>query len=119
MMSKIISLIIVITIVILAYFLFSNPKESYRFFTGNTETNQPAIRNATDLPQNAENWHEYTAVNRSFRVLLPTLPQHITEQANDPKSKEVRKYDTYVSTAGNGTTYWINMISSFSHRIFT
>lgn len=57
------------------------------------------------------NWHEFSPPSAKFKVLVPTPPQHATEKFEDPKTKENRKYDMYVSEADNGTIFIISQIA--------
>lgn len=58
-----------------------------------------------------QNWHEFAAPLAKFKVLVPVLPQHGTDTLNDPKTKETRKYDIYVSEKDDGTIFMISMIT--------
>lgn len=55
-------------------------------------------------------WHEYSAPNH-FKVLFPSLPQHASEAKTDPKTKETRQYEMYVSEKDNGSIFMITMIT--------
>ena len=63
-----------------------------------------------------QNWHEFSPPNGKFKVLLPTLPQHANEKLEDPKTKEPRQYEMYVSEKDNGTIFMISMITMLDNR---
>ncbi|MBA3957081.1 MAG: hypothetical protein H0X51_01620 [Parachlamydiaceae bacterium] len=72
------------------------------------------LQTAKALPQqesNIQSWHEFVSPSKTFKVLLPSLPQHATEKLDNPKTKEVRKYEMYVSEKDNGTIFMISLIT--------
>ncbi len=56
-------------------------------------------------------WQEYTAPRDQFKVFLPGLPHHATENMAEPKTKEKRNYQVFVASKDNGTIYSISLIS--------
>jgi len=102
-MSRLLSLLIIFAVIFVVYLFVQHSREPVLPSSTKLEDKAPAVSHET--------WHEFTAPGGKFKVLLPSLPQHVTETANDPKNKEVRSYDTYVSTSDNGTAFWINLIS--------
>lgn len=56
-------------------------------------------------------WVEFSPPSQAFQVKLPAVPQHATDVLVDPKTKEKRKYDMYVSEKSNGTIFMISMIT--------
>lgn len=60
---------------------------------------------------NLENWHEFSPATGDFQVLLPILPQHVTKTFTNPSTKDVRKYDMFVSERDNGTIFMISQIT--------
>lgn len=58
-----------------------------------------------------QTWHEFTPPSGKFKVLFPSLPQHAQEKLGDPKTKEPRQYDMYVSEKDNGTLFMISLIT--------
>lgn len=64
----------------------------------------------SELPETEkQKWHQFT-VSPSFEVQFPTLPQHATEKIEDPKTKEPRQYEMFVSEKDNGTIFMISII---------
>lgn len=110
-MSKIRVLILVAVLAIIALL-------GLRFMTPSnqslTESSQPQIPAISDLQ--LQKWHEFTSPSGSFKVLLPTLPQHATERLDDPKTKEKRQYDMYVSEKDNGTIFMISIITLLDQK---
>jgi hypothetical protein len=79
--------------------------------TSNAQSSQQiAEKKAWDL-LHVEDWHEFTPPSEKFKVLVPTLPQHATEKIGDPKTKEARIYDMYVSQKENGSIFMISLIT--------
>lgn len=58
-----------------------------------------------------QNWREFIAPYGHFKVSFPTLPQHVTDSVVNDKTKEVTKYNTFVSTTEQGAVYIVSAIS--------
>lgn len=65
----------------------------------------------TLVPPNIETWHEFSAPEGQFKVLLPTLPHHAQEAYKEIKTNEMRQYDLYISSKEDGTLYTVYLIS--------
>lgn len=87
----------------------------YVFNQSKSGAGSPLTKPTLQVPEIASlgvhNWHEYTSPASEFKVLFPTLPQHATENTNDPKTNITRQYDVYVSEKDDGTLYMISRIS--------
>jgi len=59
-----------------------------------------------------QNWREFSSQAGHFKVMLPRVPQHVTDKITDPKTKEPRKYDTFVAGDENGPAYMISAITN-------
>lgn len=57
------------------------------------------------------NWREFIAPYGHFKVLIPSLPQHVTDSIIDPKTKEVTKYNTFVSGGDKGPVFMVSVIT--------
>lgn len=57
-----------------------------------------------------EDWREYVSAVGSFKVLLPVLPQHASEQLAVPDTTYFLEYNMYVAEENDGTTYLISLI---------
>lgn len=55
-------------------------------------------------------WKDFKAPSGKFRVMLPTLPQHATQTAKDPKTQQPRLYDMYVAEKEDGSMFMISLI---------
>lgn len=86
----------------LAFRTYHNPEQSFM----SVSTMAPSF----------ESWHEFKAPSGLFTVAFPSLPQHATEKQGDPKTKEMRHYDMYVSEQDNGTIFMISMITSLENK---
>lgn len=62
-------------------------------------------------------WHEFSSPTAKFKVQFPTLPQHATDTIDDPKTKELREYDMYVSEKENGTIFMISIIKMMNKDV--
>lgn len=56
-------------------------------------------------------WVEFSPNTGHFTVLLPFLPQHAAQTMVDPKTKERRVYEMYISQKQDGTIFMISGIS--------
>ena len=104
-MSKISTVFVTLAIIFIVIMGFRMMKDSYMLLP--LKEQQPT--NLTAF--NFQDWHEFTAPSGNFKVLFPALPQHATENVDDPKTKEKRKYDMYVSQQDNGTIFMISRIT--------
>jgi len=57
-----------------------------------------------------EQWREFVSAIGKFKVMLPSVPQHASEDLPVPDSEFVLKYEMYVSEEGDGTTFMISLI---------
>ncbi|MGA8165629.1 MAG: hypothetical protein WB791_11545 [Waddliaceae bacterium] len=103
-MSRIALILLIVILAILGFFLIKQSRESEETL----ETDEQAAIPGDDF--DFHNWHEFSAPNGSFKVLLPSLPQHATENISDPKFQKKKKYDMYVSEKPDGTVFMINLI---------
>lgn len=55
-------------------------------------------------------WREFMAPSGKFKAIFPTLPQRAGQTLEDPKTKEQRQYDMYVSEGENGNLFMISII---------
>ena len=104
-MSKISAILVTLAIIFICILGFRMMKDSYKILPINEK--QPTNLTAFDF----QNWHEFSAPSGTFKVLLPSLPQRATENVDDPKTQEKRKYDMYVAEQDNGTIFMISLIS--------
>lgn len=65
----------------------------------------------------AEGWYEFKAPEK-FKLLFPTMPQHASESIIDPKTKELKKYDMYVSEKGTGSIFMLTTITFPENKKF-
>lgn len=106
-MSKTLTLLAALLIVTAGYLLIRQyHSESTK--VGEQASNLPASAEAT---ANLHQWREFSSDTGRFKVLLPTLPQHVTDTFSDPKSQEPRKYETFVAAGDNGAAFMISAIT--------
>lgn len=107
-MPKPLTLLIGIVIVIVASLLLYNLKDSYKLLPVNE--NQPDLT-TENAPFKIRDWRQFSPPEKEFRVLLPALPQHAIDTIPDPKTNELRKYETFVSADDDGKAYMISAIT--------
>lgn len=118
-MTRIVWYILILALVVGSFIAFRAANNSQQatiplpepMTSTSSSTVLPLNKTKQKIPE-FQNWHEFAAPDNKFKVLLPVLPQHATENVNDPLSKGKRKYDMYVSEEDDGTVF---MISSISH----
>lgn len=109
-MSRTLSLLLLLLILVGILF-------AVRFFHGTTTpTTDPQLQIPQPTPAQIQNgsefhnWREYTAPSGSFKVLLPSLPQHAVESIIDPETKEPKRYETFISSDAQGLGFMISAI---------
>lgn len=60
---------------------------------------------------NFHEWHEFASEQSDFKVLLPSLPQHVSDIVTDPATKQPQKFETYAAVNDSGSAYFINVIT--------
>jgi hypothetical protein len=95
-MSRTLGLVILFGIILLAWFGLSQYQKSYKIL--------PAKLPEKLAVSPTQEWKEFIPRNKKFKVLLPTLPQHATEEQKE------RSYEMFVSEENNGTLYMISFI---------
>lgn len=107
-MKKFLWMIVFIFIVGVCYLAIHFAKDSYKLLP----MNEAVELQAETLEQSDyHNWQEFSSPAGDFKVLMPSLPQHISDKSNDSKSNEMRKIDVYMSEKKNGTIFMINLIT--------
>jgi len=108
-MTRLALIVLIVILALLGYFLVKQTRESEQILQQDEEQVMPTTTENLDF--DFHNWHLFSSPNETFKVLLPTLPQHATENITDPKSQAVRKYDMYVSEKPDGTVFMISLVT--------
>jgi len=107
-MPKIIIIFLTVVIVAAAFLLirseFKNASDEERIEKGKIS--------AKDFPT----WREFISTQDHFKVMLPSVPQHVTKHVKEPGIEEELKYDTYISVNDSsgvfsGGTFMISAIT--------
>lgn len=106
-MSKLLTLFAALLIVTAGYLLFRQTRTDIATDTP-VEVSKPKA--AEKIP-NLHEWREFSSDTGKFKVLLPTVPQHVTDMFADPKTREQRKYETFVAAGDNGSAFMISAIT--------
>lgn len=104
-MSKSFLIVLALIVLIGSYLVTRNAKESYKVLP--IDEQNPLQTGGSDL----QKWREFTNAEGKFKVLLPILPQHVTDKINDPVTQEPRKFDMFAAADENGTAYVVSMIT--------
>jgi hypothetical protein len=94
-------------VVTLSYLAVHYAKDAYKVFPYKEEPIPMPTHAASDY----QTWIEFTPNSGLFKVLMPSLPQHVADKINDPKTKSSKKYEIYMSEERDGTIYIVNLIS--------
>jgi hypothetical protein len=95
-MSRIWSVLIGVVLLFVAFLIVRSFKDSYES-SSPEEPAQHAGVSAEALPE-FQNWREFKDAEGKFKVLLPSLPQHVKDRFPDPLTHVFRKYDAFVIT---------------------
>lgn len=95
-MTRGISLVLLLILILGVVFFFFKPSKTEEI---------------KKLSPSSETWHSYTSPNQEFRVLMPGRPIHASDSIKDPKTKEIKQYEIFISNKEDGTLYSINLIS--------
>lgn len=110
-MSRIFTLLAALLVVIAAFLLLRNNTVN----TADQKTASPTMATPDAKPSqnNAKflSWREFVFKPGHFKVLLPALPQHVSDTVPDPKTKEPRKYETFAIATDSGSAFIVNAIT--------
>lgn len=118
-MSKNLTVFSIIVVVCIGYFLVHNLKNSYELLPFNESLSENTFSsNSSSQAKNLQSsitepheWKEFSSPSEYFKVLLPSYPQHTVAHNVDPKTKEQRKYEAFVSPDKSGAVFMINAVS--------
>lgn len=102
-MARLLLVVVVTIVLIMSYGTVRYAKESYKIFPINEG---PSFQTA-DL----QNWLEFEAPTKKFRVLFPSLPQHASNQQKNIKQGDSKAYEMYVAEKDDGTVFMISLIT--------
>lgn len=71
---------------------------------------------STASETNLQDWREFTSVTKHFKVLLPSLPQHVADKVFDAGSGEMRKYETFIAADNRGAAFMVSTIL-YAHNV--
>lgn len=107
-MTRIMMILAALLIALAAFLMFRNQ-------ANDSKITPPAVKTPIEVQASADSdfhtWNEFTSENGLFKVLLPGIPQYVTDMVIDQKTLEPRKFETYALAANNGSAYVINVIS--------
>ena len=118
-MSRILSLLVALILIIAAFMIYraatgpyvENPQDTGTPQANVEPTQSVSSTSAAPSSPQFEKWREFTSGDAQFRVLLPSLPQHVKDKFNDPVTKEPRKYDAFVTTESGQPVFMISAIT--------
>jgi len=111
-MSRAITLLIIL-VVILAGFLTFRFSQNVKMPPSINEEAPPQKQPNSNLMEGSDyhKWREYSSSKGHFKIMLPGIPQHVTEQMTDPKTHELRKYDTIIAGGEGGPAFMVSIIT--------
>lgn len=112
-MSRILTLSVVLLLAIAAFLMIRNFNHRAE---SNTSTFESGGSVAAQTQQVGEEWREFISSSGHFKVMLPSLPQHVSDRITDPKTQEMRKYETFIAANDDGEAFMISAIT-FAHNV--
>lgn len=109
-MTRTLSILIALLVLLGSFLVIRYAKDSYKILP--IDEKNPL----TDASSNFLNWREFRSPEGTFKVLLPSLPQHVADKVADPITREPRKFDMYATADENGTVYMIST-TSFPNKV--
>ena len=107
-MSRSITLVAALFVVLVAYLLIRNHENNSNL---PEQVNHVAQEQAAQEPPKFHEWREFSFKPDHFKVLLPALPQHVSDKIQDSKTKTRLKYETFASAGDNGAAFMVNAVS--------
>ncbi len=101
-MTRLILVLFATISIILIFLGITFLKDSYKLL--------PLAASKEGATSQFSSWRDYTSPSGGFSVMVPAFPQNATQTTRDPKTKQVRKYDMYVSEKSDGTLFMISLI---------
>jgi hypothetical protein len=101
-MTRLVVIGILTAFVVLFFLGLGSIKESYKLL--------PISASNEGAPTQFSTWKDFKAPNLKFSVMVPSYPQNAKQTMKDPKTKDVRKYDMYVSEKDDGSLFMISLI---------
>lgn len=102
-MSRFLSILLVIAVLVLGWLFFFNRSDTHQALKEGTVSSSAS--------PNYASWHDYKAPKGQFRALLPNLPQHAANTKIDEESQESRDYEMYLAEDDQGAAFSINTIT--------
>ncbi|MEI8366521.1 MAG: hypothetical protein WCF65_08925 [Parachlamydiaceae bacterium] len=108
-MSKTLTLLIGLLIVIAGILMFRN-------YSQHAPSSEPLPLATMPGNEKNSNWREFISISGHFKVMLPVMPQHVSDRILDPNTKELRKYETFIAASDGGEAFMISAIT-FTHSV--
>lgn len=107
-------LLIVVLVIIggLGYLAVHYMKDSYKVLPA-SDAPENALESQLDAETETDyqNWIEFSPPAGTFKVLMPSKPEHVSDKSNDPKTKIKRVDDVYLAERKNGSVFMIHLIT--------
>lgn len=110
-MSRTLTLLATVLALLAAYLLFHHYSNDSTLIPSPTVTTTAKALPTTQEDPNFHDWREFSFKSERFKVLLPSLPQHVSDTVIDPKTLEPRKFETFATVGDNGAAFMINAIT--------
>ena len=110
-MSRLLTLLAALLVITAVFFMVRDRNRNEKSDAIEPITNTSSVQLSTTEPSNFHDWRIFNSDQGHFKVLLPTLPQHVSDVVVDQKSQEPRKYETYASASDNGAAFMVNAIT--------
>jgi hypothetical protein len=108
-MSRMLSLLVAFIVLLAGFLLIDSIKKASSGSADQTSSSK--LKEQADSFPEFQKWREFSSPDGHFRVLLPSLPQHVKDKFADPLTQEPRKYDAFLTTDGGEPVFMISAIT--------
>lgn len=109
-MARFLLIVIIVIVGGMSYLAVRYAKDAYMVLPmADGPENQ--LEEEIDSETDYQNWQEFASPSAAFKVLMPSIPQHVSDKSRDPKTKSIRKDDVYIAEKKNGTIFMIHAIT--------
>lgn len=109
-MARFLFILMVVIVGGLSFLAVYYAKDSYKVLPM-ADKDENALESQLDAETDYQNWQEFASPSSTFKVLVPSTPQHVSDKSSDPKTQTIRKDDVYIAEKKNGNVFMIHIIT--------
>lgn len=81
------------------------------FFIKDSYKMLPLAASKEGAPGPFTSWHSIDSPTGHYKVMMPAIPQHATQNIVDPKTKNLRHYDMSIAQKSDGSMFMVSLIT--------